>query len=248
MGKLSDEQKISVRKGYENGLSTYALAKRYNVSPSSINRLLKNRGVVLRGPKKHIYNVDYFKDINTPDKAYWLGLLYADGYVHKYGLTLKLIDRDHIEKFRCTLASDHPIEEDHKNENTVYILRVSDVALPPKLAVHGLVNKKSFRLVFPNLHCDLVSHFVRGYFDGDGHVCCAENGQWQIGFTSLSGDFLADIQRWFDLSGSLNQTKKGCWQLSYNGNGVVPKVAAKIVGEPYLTRKYMKIKKVLQWN
>lgn len=39
----------------------------------------------LKQSRKHFFNESYFEVIDTEDKAYWLGFLYADGniYYHK---------------------------------------------------------------------------------------------------------------------------------------------------------------------
>ena len=46
---------------------------------------------------------DIFEVIDTPEKAYWLGFLYADGYVQTRGymiaLTLSSKDKLHIKEF-----------------------------------------------------------------------------------------------------------------------------------------------------
>ena len=33
---------------------------------------------------KYVYNKDYFEKINTSEKAYWLGFLYADGCITRF--------------------------------------------------------------------------------------------------------------------------------------------------------------------
>ena len=46
----------------------------------------------------------YFQTIDTENKAYWLGFIYADGCVskdlHYLTIDLSIADIDHIEKFK----------------------------------------------------------------------------------------------------------------------------------------------------
>lgn len=71
---------------------------------------------------KYKYNKDYFNKIDTADKAYWLGFLYADGSINRYykneklrSMTLEIgladKDRNHLEKFKKCLDSNIPIFE-----------------------------------------------------------------------------------------------------------------------------------------
>ena len=48
--------------------------------PNRTISAIQNRAFVL-GIKYLTYNKNYFDVIDTPTKAYWLGFLYADGYV-----------------------------------------------------------------------------------------------------------------------------------------------------------------------
>ena len=47
---------------------------------------------------EYYYNKDYFKIINNEHKAYWLGFLYADGYVEP------IYRKDKIKAFRLELS------------------------------------------------------------------------------------------------------------------------------------------------
>ncbi len=48
------------------------------------------------------YNKDFFENIDTEEKAYWLGFMYTDGYVttnNRWGVWLSTKDEEHIRKF-----------------------------------------------------------------------------------------------------------------------------------------------------
>ena len=57
------------------------------------------------------FDKHFFDVIDTEEKAYWLGFIYADGYVTKtvFGIKLKDSDTCHLEKLKSALKSEHSI-------------------------------------------------------------------------------------------------------------------------------------------
>lgn len=135
---------------------------------------------------KFYVNQDYFEVIDNEWKAYWLGFLYADGCVTikrnsskenkmDYSLDLTLKDKDHLEKFRNSLQTDSIIKERRiklkDNEYTNYRVTICNRKICNDLNNLGCSPNKTFSLTFPTfLNEDLIRHFVRGYFDGDGCI------------------------------------------------------------------------------
>ena len=64
---------------YKNGTSCKELGKKYLTDPRTIRKILKTLGVVFRNPRRYIFNESYFENINSKDKAYFLGLIMSDG-------------------------------------------------------------------------------------------------------------------------------------------------------------------------
>ena len=68
---------------------------------------------------KTFYNKQYFKEINTYDKAYWLGFIYADGYIvfnekqrnYEIGMELNTRDIEHLKKFNKSLEGNIQVKE-----------------------------------------------------------------------------------------------------------------------------------------
>lgn len=167
--KTRSVAKTAVKFNYSNSGIHYIL-KRYKISPpskSESRRLYK-------------FNEDYFEIINTEQKAYWLGFLYADGYVgknnNKVTLALSFRDRNHIELFAKDINSEYPIKDkiikSGKFIDKKYsILTIISNKTKTDLIKHGCFNNKSLILKFPTtVPNDLINHFIRGYFDGDGSV------------------------------------------------------------------------------
>lgn len=172
---------------YLAGSSTVALSKKYGFHCSSIRSYLIKNGVTLRSNKVNSkkYKADdrVFEVIDTEEKAYWLGFLYADGYVSstngkRIGLALSTKDYKHLEKFKSFLNSDYPISVYTSSgySNTEYCrMIITSEKMYEDLVSHGVVEHKTNVLEYPYwLDSDLQKHFLRGYIDGDG--CITNNG------------------------------------------------------------------------
>lgn len=65
--------------------------------------------------RKHFYDQNYFDEINTPEKAYFLGLFYADGCNNEHpstgeiSISLQIDDRCVIDKLKEEIKSDYPL-------------------------------------------------------------------------------------------------------------------------------------------
>ena len=124
--------------------------------------------------RKHKINQEYFHCINTEEKAYWLGFLYADGCVSKdkkyIYLDLHISDINHIKKFLKATDSDYPIKI-HGEKSQYARVNIGSMKMAEMLISLGCIPQKSLKLKFPErkiLPENLIKHFVRGYFDGDG--------------------------------------------------------------------------------
>ena len=64
-----------------------------------------------------------------------------------------------------------PIGE-YKNYNNKYIFgaHITSDKMFSDLCKHGCVPNKSLILTFPVITEELIPHFIRGYFDGDGGI------------------------------------------------------------------------------
>jgi len=110
-------------------------------------------------------------------KAWLLGLLWADGMLrpnrHGYTLALTSCEHDVVAALRETLSSRHKIRIHHEPTNqhqrVCYRLELRTRKLGPRLIEMGMKHPKAARTP-PDIPAELVRHFIRGYFDGDGCV------------------------------------------------------------------------------
>jgi hypothetical protein len=182
MGKLTEIDCENICNDYLLGLSYNSLSKKYNICTWSIGNVLKKKNIKSR-IRKHNCNENYFEKINSNEKAYWLGLLFADGYVRKrkqsngrhkqggiMGISLKNGDEYLLEKLIIDLESTYKLRKQIKDEFLSYKLEVNSSKMVDDLINLGCVPNKSLKLLPPNLSDEFISHFIRGYFDGDGSI------------------------------------------------------------------------------
>lgn len=183
----TEKQKDYIISQYVNNkdVSLLSLSKQFNVSPPTLKKLMIKEGVALKTLRDYrmIYSINehFFDEIDTEEKAYWLGFLYADGVVNedenRVRLNLSKVDKNHLVKFKRALSSTHPIKETSKttSEKTYEGVYVSfrSSHMVKALVEKGCFQRKTEELLFPTsdvLPDSLVHHFIRGYFDGDGSI------------------------------------------------------------------------------
>ena len=149
---------------------------------------------------KYYYNKDFFQKIDNEEKAYWLGFLYADGCINRFYRNEKLKamnleiglckeDESHLEKFLKSIESN--VEIKYKkiklNGKSYDASRITICCTKTcrDLIEKGCTPQKSLTLKFPSNDIvpeNLMRHFIRGYFDGDGCVSVSSNNIIQINF------------------------------------------------------------------
>lgn len=179
--RLTPDQQKEVATRYENGETTVELAKTYGVCSNAIGNAIRKQGGELRDrslrARKYQYRPDAF-DEESPEAAYWIGFLFADGSVPRYderevlSVGLQVGDREHLEKFQHFICSNHPLYETTakirgKTHEGVR-LTITAPELVRTLRRHGMV--LSLDRVAPSF-LTRSKDFWRGMVDGDGHIC-----------------------------------------------------------------------------
>lgn len=210
---------------YLNGESLTNLEKKYKCKRQNIAIVLLYNGYDVENRQNRTkFNETIFDNIDSEEKAYWLGFIFADGYIssskYTFELSLKGADKKHLDKFNDFMQ--------HEDKNHV---KLSNVKLNDKVFERcrwsvtnkhlwetlnnlGCTPKKSLTLQFPNLNIfktkDLVLHFIRGYFDGDGCFSRTINAKTVSPNVSLLGtyDFLFKISNIIKLKGHFLHDQK----------------------------------------
>ena len=179
--KTTPEEKLEIVNLYQNNVSIPELGKKFGISRQSVYWLLRRREVVIRPQtvcqRKYSLDETFFDKIDSEEKAYFLGFLYADGsnYEKRNEITLTLQERDkHIlDTFSGFINNGRSLYYYVGKGNRVnyYRLSINSKHMSQRLAELGCMQRKTFKLEFPDfLREDLIHHFIRGYFDGDGTV------------------------------------------------------------------------------
>lgn len=164
---------------YSTEMRLPQIAELYGVSRHTVGRVFKRNGFE---SDRKTYHCDesFFDIINTPDKAYILGLLWADGcnQLNRGTVTLQLQERDQhiLEQIKLISCNERPLlktELNKKNPNwqNAITLTWQSHHISQQLNGYGMVPRKSLVVEFPCwIDNSLYSHFIRGYMDGDGSI------------------------------------------------------------------------------
>lgn len=156
-------------------------------------------------------NENFFKIWSAP-MAYVLGFIAADGAVIKnnrgaHFLEIQSIDKEIVEKIKTAFKSNLSIGEyqpKNKNYNKRYRLQIGSKEIYSDLIKLGITPRKSKTITLPNIPSVYFSHFLRGYFDGDGcvNICTYQKRDRKklstvltCTFTSGSQDILTSIHK-----------------------------------------------------
>ena len=126
--------------------------------------------------RKYNVDFDYFKNWSV-EMAYLLGFICADGHIasSRNSLLIQLHKKDKyiLENFMKFMKFEGKLYD--YSSKTTCTLHISSKKITQDLMNFGLTRHKSQELKWIEQTPDqYVSHFVRGYFDGDGHVGLAQ--------------------------------------------------------------------------
>ena len=164
---------------YRIGVRLSEIADIYGVNRHTVARVFKRNGFAT---DKKIYHCDehYFDNIDTQDKAYIVGLLWADGcnQLDRGKVVIQLQERDKaiLEQIKEVSNNERPLwksalHDKNPNWQNAISLTWQSRHISQVLNDYGMVPRKSLVLEFPNwIDESLYSHFLRGYIDGDGSV------------------------------------------------------------------------------
>jgi len=190
--KLDSEEIVKL---YQSGLSAAKIGKKFNTSNTPIYRILKEEGVQLRSfsemNRKYKVNETYFDVINSHEKAYILGLIYADGcnkvYKNTIDISLHKKDVDILKKIKNIIQPDKPLGFSKKMNQ--YSFRIENKHISKQLELKGVIQAKSLKITFPTKKIvpkKFVHSFVLGYFDGDGSLSISKQ-KYNRGSINITG-------------------------------------------------------------
>ena len=242
---------------YKSLVPVPEIAKIYKVHPRTIYNYLEKAGV----PRDIVYkntsfNHDYFQDIDSYDKAYFLGFMITDGNVGKssnrIALSLSEKDKDILEVFREKTSNENPlkisIREGRINKEVTF--HVGSKKMKKDLAKYNVVPNKTLIIEPPqDIRDDLISHLIRGLIDGDGYISYKTR---HVGFcgnekmVTYVRDVLCEKLDVYHVK--VIQSGEHLWQISWGGRKDIEKIGEYIYQdkhECYLQRKYDNYLKII---
>lgn len=257
---ISYDEALKLWKNYNGSLTSFC--KRYKMSMKHFSTFLKKHNIVV--PNKHNevkFNEHIFDTIDTEEKAYWLGFIYADGYIstqsktkkpnYRFELSLKGEDSVHLYKFNSFVEHKYDnvkINQTKCGNKTFQRCRwsINNKHFWEMLNSYGCTPRKSLTLKFPDekifKSSDLIRHFIRGYFDGDGCISWSNKEHTKISFSLLgTQSFLQVCKEKLFSRGSIYQSSSNAFVYN-SSNNIAFQNAFSIYhnANVYLERKYQK--------
>lgn len=206
MQKRVEAKRLEVINLYQTqGFSVTKVAETLEMTKATVRKVLMSENILIRtqseqqllmngsGSLKH----DAFDNF-TEESMYWIGFLYADGYVHnkngRYLITIDLStkDRKHLEKFKSFLSAGVSIRDNIRKKATKEYytsnITISSKRLFDRLTELGFTNNKTYNA---KVHDSLIHEpaFWRGVFDGDGWISKSCTRKYNYYWVGLCGTF-----------------------------------------------------------
>lgn len=255
--KAADEYLITPE--FERSLTK--LGNKYNIKRQDISKYLYSIGhEVVNYQNRLRCDETIFDVIDTEEKAYWLGFIFADGNIsstgYKFEINLSGEDYDHLEKLRKFFKYEHKVriakQSPKAKGEIVSRLSFRNKRIWNNLYKLGCIPNKTLVAKFPEIDNNLIRHMIRGYCDGDGslgvYITKDKSHSCQLCFTSGSKDLLDYIYKFLGLNGYFRKRlgKSGNYTHWLNYRGLNARMAARILYENsniYLDRKFNIFKK-----
>lgn len=224
-GVITPEAVEKIRLRYESEGSGQ-LATELNLGTGTVRRIANDMGLttsaghkrraVLRTLLNNSCNINYFKTW-TPNMSYTLGFAFADGSVNKkmnrLSFEVHQQDVDILEGIKQDMQSKHklslrpPRQKSALASGPSAVLTISSTIVATDLVtLRGLHPQKTYRNdPLPDIPTEMIPHFLRGFFDGDGIVSFHQGRRGTVGFCGTPLFLTGILQHVCNLMG-LNDT------------------------------------------
>lgn len=249
---LQDENTICEL--YQTGKYTQKfLAEKYSVCPEVIRNILRAHNIEIKKSVRKIdleLQEDYFSQIDSAEKAYLLGYLFADGNIYKNQLTLELHYKDIeiLHLLQKELHSSNTISYRKRNNTEMCSCRICSEQIRKDLEKYGIVPDKTHQTKhLPEIPSLFLRDFLRGLLDGDGWITKDKQGYYHIGFVN---NYESVCQEFQDRCNSLiehktkakitNKGNNSGYVAQFQSKESVKQLAIALYKDStcYLTRKY----------
>jgi len=257
---ITEQQFYQIKDLYKSGYKATNIAKLLNLKFWDVQTRIRN--IKSNITKQHFQplNENFFETLDTEEKAYWLGFIYADGSIYSgYTLSIRLSEKDKLHLQKISNIFGKEVKEKiiflNEKEYKQVRLEIYNKKIYNDLKKLGIENQKTYSdstKIIESIPRNLISHFIRGVFDGDGNIHKDINNN---GHFSICGNenILKKIQIALIETIELSKTKiyqlgdAWCWNLLYGGNINIKKIYEYLYKESniYLERKKLKFEEII---
>ena len=223
-------------------MSIREISVKYGYSRPALSKFLEEAGIkTTKGNhyRKYFHNVNFFEKIDTEEKAYWLGFMFADGYIidnsnrygeDGFGLSLAEDSLDSLLDFKKSIEASNPINKDlsgnkkNPNKQIMYKIEMRSQKTVDDLIDKGCFKNKTAILEPPTgVPDNLLHHFLRGFYDGDGSITKSNKKNssfifYGVNFTSTK-DIIEWISSFFSFGSIVKEDRREfIWYFKTNSN------------------------------
>lgn len=255
---------------FKNGVSYRVLSEKYNLDSDTLKRIAEENKLERKNNNRVNKNIksDYFSNIDSKEKAYWLGFLFTDGSVDKQEnkkgrirFQLQAKDKEILEKYKECLGLSCELYFDNRR-NGCYSVEFTDDQIFFDLGKYGIVPNKTYKtkhINFSLIPKEFQKSFLLGLFDGDGSLSYSNDMSTDvtIHFTSYFETTVQDFQ--FKIDELINKEKHNknfytnAWHTQWRGRKQVLQILDMLYEDCplHLKRKYDKyliLKKGIEYD
>lgn len=247
-------------------MSYKEIAEHLNLTERQVRGKLNNMGYT----KLRKFNKDYFHNIDSELKAYFLGFIFADGWVvykpesrnYEFGMELHSKDKYILDALNNEIGGVHNIYHDNPKQRIIKgriancghsdCLRIYSKDIVEDLIFHGVVPNKTHNYQTPLFPEEYFFDFLRGYIDGDGCYYITKSNTVNVKIVCASSfvlEWIQSVLNDYDIKTNIyheNELKHSLNCMNMNGVEKLLNLLYHDKCSLYLTRKYNKIKYLLK--
>lgn len=176
---LSQDDYDDICNMYEAKIPAKDIVSKYGIHRTTLPKIYKRMRGISGSLLPQIRNPEYFRNIDSHEKAYFLGFITADGCIvdnsardatDRLMINIHEKDRVIIDRLHAVLDMDHKVYE-IPSKNQV-ALAVTHKGICDDLRQYGLDYRKSLTMpnIWPMIPEEFRDSFALGYNDGDGCI------------------------------------------------------------------------------
>jgi hypothetical protein len=209
----------------QNGIKRKDIIKEYGISDRHYqNVIINNGGEIKKRVQKYNFNEDYFENIDTEDKAYFLGFIVADGCINGKTNTLNISQKESEVLYMFSNYIDFGGNIYKHGKRNIYSINLTSKKIIQDLYNLGIYPNKTMVVKYPEIPIHLENHFMRGLFDGDGCISIHKkrkggrdtSDRGQVNICSGSRDFIEEYVERLNRYCGITKNKIRCPRGTYN--------------------------------